>query len=352
MTKRIKISQIAAIIGVVAVLIVMLTLTGYSSFFTTVKNDNSEGREFYVPEGVTLRWIADNLEEQGFIRSSTLFLIAGKVMVSEKEIMAGEYVFPPNRNLFDILLFFKYGKVNYRKVMIQPGYNLDKIAEILESQGLVDAVKFKELTKDRDLVDLLGTDVSDLEGFLYPDTYYFFKGSNPKKMVKKMVMRFKSAFTPDLEERASKLKMSEKDVITLASIIEREAVSDSDRPLISAVFHNRLRKKIPLQSDPTVIYALGKGFDGDLKKEHLRMKSPYNTYVNRGLPPGPIGSPSIESIRAALYPANVDYIYFVSKNDGTHQFSKNLAEHNRAVAVYQKPLALNKIISLNRGSEE
>ena len=345
MTKSIKISQVAAIIGVVAVLIFLLVIAGYSSFFSTVKNTNVEGREFNVPEGVTLRWIANNLEEQGFIRSSTLFLIAGKFMVSEKEIMAGEYVFPPNINLFDILLFFKYGKVNYRKIMIQPGYDINKIAELLESEGLVDAKKFKELTKDRDLIDLLGIDVTNLEGFIYPDTYYFFKGTSPKKMVKKMVLRFKNAFTPDLAEKAEKLKMSEKDVITLASLIEKEAVAEGDRPLISAVFYNRLKKKMPLQCDPTVIYALGSGFNGDLKKENLSFKSSYNTYINRGLPPGPIGSPGIESIRAALYPANVNYLYFVSKNDGTHQFSKNLAEHNRAVAVYQKPLALNKRIN-------
>lgn len=342
MQKRFRISQGIAIIGVVLVLIFLLSVTGYSSFFTTVSNDNVDGREFNVPEGVTLRWIANNLEEQGFIRSSTLFLIAGKFMVSEKEIMAGEYVFPPNINLFDILLFFKYGKVNYRKIMVQPGYSIEKIASLLESEGLIEAGKFKELTRDRELIDLTAVDAPDLEGFLYPDTYYFFKGSNPKKMVKKMVLRYKEAFTPDLEERALKLKMSVKDVITLASLIEKEAVSDGDRPLISAVFHNRLKKNMPLQSDPTVIYALGSGFDGDLKREHLSFKSSYNTYVKRGLPPGPIGSPGVASIRAALYPANVDYIYFVSKNDGTHQFSKTLAEHNRAVDVYQKPLALNK----------
>lgn len=342
MKKRFRISQGIAVISIVLVLIFLLSITGYSSFFTTVSNDNVDGRKFNVPEGVSLRWIADNLEEQGFVRSSTLFLIAGKFMVSEKEIMAGEYVFPPNINLFDILLFFKYGKVNYRKIMVQPGDSIEKIASLLESEGLIDTGKFQELTRDRELISLIKVDVPDLEGFLYPDTYYFFKGSNPKKMIKKMVLRYKEVFTPDLEERALKLKMSVKDVITLASLIEKEAVSDEDRPLISAVFHNRLKKNMPLQCDPTVIYALGRGFDGNLKREDLRFKSSYNTYVKRGLPPGPIGSPGIASIRAALYPANVDYIYFVSKNDGTHQFSKTLAEHNSAVAVYQKPLALSK----------
>lgn len=345
MAKSIKVSQATAIIGIVAVLIFLLFITGYSSFFTTVKGGNIEGREFNVPEGVTLRWIANNLEKEGFIRSSTLFLIAGKFMVSEKEIMAGEYVFPPNINLFDILLFFKYGKVNYRKIMVQPGFDINRIAELLESEGLVDAQKFKELTRDRELIDLLGINVTNLEGFLYPDTYYFFKGSSPKKMVKKMVLRFKNAFTPDLADKASKLKMSEKDIITLASLIEKEAVAEGDRPLISAVFYNRLKRNMPLQSDPTVIYALGSRYDGDIKKKDLSLKSSYNTYVTRGLPPGPIGSPGIESIRAALYPANVNYLYFVSKNDGTHQFSKTLEEHNRAVAVYQKPLSLHKRIN-------
>lgn len=338
---RMRFSQVIAIIGVIAMLLLLLSITGYGSLFA-MKNGSAEGRAFDVPEGVTLRWIADSLEDQGFIRSSTLFIVAGKLVLSEKEIMAGEYIFPPNINLFDILSAFKYGRVNFRKVTVPPGYDIDQIGEILESEGLVDKEIFIELTQDRELIDLLDIDVSNLEGFLYPDTYYLYKGSNPRKIMRKMALRFKEVFGPELKERASELHMTVKDVVTLASLIEKEAIVEEDRPLISAVFHNRLKKNMPLQSDPTVIYALGSGFDGDLKREHLILKSPYNTYMRRGLPPGPIGSPGIESIRAALYPADVDYLYFVSKNDDTHHFSKSFKEHSQAVDIYQKPLAANK----------
>ncbi|OGW15771.1 MAG: hypothetical protein A2035_07750 [Nitrospirae bacterium GWA2_42_11] len=338
-----KIRQGLAIAGVVFILFSLLSITGYSSLFSS-KTMSHEGRSFEVPEGVTLRWIADNLKEDGFIGSSTLFLTVGKLMLSEKEIMAGEYLFPPNVTLFDIVLAFKYGKVNYRKITILPGYNLEQIGELLASEGLVDIDTFRELSKDKEMIDILALDISSLEGFLYPDTYYLLRGSNPRKILKKMVLNFKDVFTPEFKEKAAELNMTIKDVVTLASIIEKEAVVEKERTLISAVFHNRLKRNMPLQSDPTVIYALGSSFDGDLKREHLTMRSSYNTYMSRGLPPGPIGSPGIESIRAALYPEDVDYLYFVSKNNDTHYFSKNFRDHSRAVAIYQKPLAAKKTI--------
>lgn len=338
-----KFSQQLAVIGMIVLLLLLLLMTTYSSLFT-VKNGAVEGRVFNVPEGVTLRWIAGSLEEQGFIQSGALFLALGKLVLSEKDILAGEYQFPSNAPLFEILRAFKYGRVNYRKIMIQPGWNMRQIGLLLKSENLMDETTFFALTRDRELINLLGVDVSNLEGFLYPDTYYFYRGSNPKKMVRNMVLRFKEVFGPELKARASEIGMTVKDVITLASIIEAEAIVATDRPLISAVFHNRLKRNFPLQSDPTVIYALGKEFDGDLKRKHLRVDSPYNTYVRSGLPPGPIGNPGIESIRAALYPADVDYLYFVSKNDGTHHFSKSLKEHNRAVALYQMPLARKKTV--------
>lgn len=333
--------QRIAVTGVILIMLLLLSITGYSSLFT-VGTDRTTDAVFSVPEGVSLRWIAGSLRDRGFIRSSTLFVAFGKFVLSEKEIMAGEYILGPETNFFDILSAFKEGKVHYHRVTIPAGYNIHQIGQLLEADGLVDATTFQELTGDRELIGLLNTDAPNLEGFLYPDTYYFLKDGKPRTIIRKMALRFKEAVGPDLEKRASELGMTVKDIITLASLIEKEAVVEEDRPLISAVFYNRLKKNMPLQSDPTVIYALGNGFDGDLKRGHLVFDSSYNTYVRRGLPPGPIASPGIESIRAALYPADADYLYFVSKNDGTHYFSKNLKEHNKAVAVYQKPLALKK----------
>ena len=339
-----KFGRIKVAAGAAAILIILLALTGYSSIFA-MRSGNIEVRVFDVPEGMTLRWIANSLEDQGIIGNSTLFMMASRVMLSEKDVKAGEYLITPDMSLFDILSSFRNGRVNYRTVTVLGGYNISKIGEILEEKGLVDTETFRQLTLRRELIDLLNLDddIEDLEGFLYPDTYYFVRGGNPERIVRKMMLRFKEVFGHELEVRAQELGITVKDVVTLASLIEKEAVTDNERPIISAVFHNRLKRGMPLQSDPTVIYALGDGFDGDLKRSHLSFKSLYNTYVRRGLPPGPIGSPTIGSIRAALYPADVDHLYFVSKNDGTHHFSKSLREHNRAVAIYQKVLALKKV---------
>ena len=328
------------IIGAAAILVVLIFLAGYSSLFA-LRSKNKEVRIFEVPEGVTLRWIAGTLENEGIIGNKTLFMIAGRLLLSDKDVKAGEYLFTTDMSLLEVISSFRNGKVNYRTVTVPVGAKIDQIGEILQGEGLVDKETFKQITKNHALIGLLNldSDIDSLEGFLYPDTYYFIKSSSPDRIARKMVMRFKKLFTPDMARRASELNMTVKEVVTLASVIEKELGVESERTLISAVFHNRLRRKMPLQSDPTVIFALGEDFDGDLKRKHLIFKSSYNTYLQRGLPPGPIGSPTIESIHAALHPADVDYLYFVSKNDGTHYFSNTFAEHDKAVTTYQRVLA-------------
>jgi len=340
---RMKTNWFRAIAGTIIILAVLIVLAGYSSLFT-MRSSNIEVRIFEVPDGVTLRWIAGSLQKDGIIVNKTLFMLAGKLLLSDKDIKAGEYLLTTDMSLLEVISSFRYGKVNYRTVNIPVGAKIDQIGEILQDEGLVDKETFKQLTRNQGLISLLNmdSDIDSLEGFLYPDTYYFIKSSSPDRIVRKMVLRFRELFTPDMERRASELNMSVKDVVTLASVIEKELGSESERTLISAVFHNRLRRKMPLQSDPTVIFALGEGFDGDLKRKHLAFKSSYNTYLQRGLPPGPIGSPTIKSIHAALYPADVDYLYFVSMNDGTHYFSNNFDEHDKAVTMYQRSLALKK----------
>ncbi len=338
-----KTNRFKAIIGTIIILAILIFLVGYTSLFA-MRSSNKEVHIFEVPDGVTLRWIAGSLEKEGIIGNKTLFMLAGRLMLSDKDVKAGEYLFTTDMSLIEVISAFRRGKVNYRTMTIPIGANIDQIGEILQEEGLVDKESFKKLTKNHALIGLLNldSDIDSLEGFLYPDTYYFIKSSSPDRIVRKMVMRFKKLFTPDMVRRASELNMSVKDVVTLASVIEKELGSESERTLISAVFHNRLRHKMPLQSDPTVIFALGEDFNGDLKRKDLTFKSSYNTYLERGLPPGPIGSPTIESIRAALYPADVKYLYFVSKNDGTHHFSNTFAEHDRAVTTYQKSLAMKK----------
>jgi UPF0755 protein len=188
---------------------------------------------------------------------------------------------------------------------------------------------------DKTLIAALGIKADTLEGYLYPDTYKFPREVKPKEVVVTMVDHLRHVFNADFQARAQELNMTLHEVLTLASLIEKETGSGDERPEISAVFHNRLKKRIPLQSDPTVIYSLP-NFDGNLRKKDLSSPSPYNTYRWAGLPPGPIANPGVQAIRAALYPSNSRALYFVSRNDGTHHFSVTLAEHNEAVEKYQK----------------
>lgn len=210
-----------------------------------------------------------------------------------------------------------------------------QIAETAGQQGVADSQEVSRLLRDRAFISALGIRAETLEGYLYPDTYKFPRGAKAKDVLAAMVERLRQVYGPELQARAHDLKMTQHQVLTLASVIEKETGVNEEREEISAVFHNRLKKGIPLQSDPTVIYGLP-AFDGNIRKKDLSSPSPYNTYRVAGLPPGPIANPGIDAIRAALYPSNSRALYFVSKNDGTHQFSSTLAEHNEAVEKYQK----------------
>jgi UPF0755 protein len=188
--------------------------------------------------------------------------------------------------------------------------------------------------EDPGLINRFGINAPSMEGYLFPETYFFPKHLGGEEIIQTMVSRFEKTFPLEWRERAKTLNLTEHEVVTLASIIEKETGKGDERNLISAVFHNRIKRGMPLQSDPTVIYALP-NFNGNLTRKHLSYLSPYNTYRVRGRPPGPIANPGTQSIEAALYPADVNYFYFVSKNDGSHYFSKTLGEHNRAVQLYQ-----------------
>jgi UPF0755 protein len=194
------------------------------------------------------------------------------------------------------------------------------------------------LVADSAFIKSLGIDAPTLEGHLFPDTYYFPKRAKTEEVIRAMVSRLQQVFTPEIRAQSAALKMTETQVLTLASIIEKETGRDAERPLISAVFHNRLRKGMLLQSDPTVIYGIP-NFNGNLTRANLAKPTPFNTYTHAGLPPSPIANPGARSIVAALNPAPVKYLFFVSKNDGTHQFSATIGEHNRAVDHYQKKIA-------------
>ena len=218
---------------------------------------------------------------------------------------------------------------------VPEGLTIVQIADLASQDSLTDRAEFLRLAKDREFIASLGIKAETLEGYLYPDTYKFPRQVKAREVLVAMVEQLRQVVGPDLLARMQELKMNMHEVLTLASVIEKETGSGGERPEISAVFHNRLKKHIPLQSDPTVIYGLPV-FDGNLHKKDLSSPSPYNTYRVQGLPPGPIANPGIQAIRATLYPSDSRSLYFVSRNDGTHQFSATLIEHNKAVEKYQK----------------
>lgn len=288
-----------------------------------------------VAEGMSFRAIADLLKRERLITYKNYFILLGRHTLLDRRVMAGEYALNTRMLPEEILTIFKNGKILQYEVTIPEGYTARQIARLLSEKNLTDYTIFMNLIYNRDFAESLGVDSPTLEGYLFPETYQFPKRIKAEEIISNMVKKFLNAYTPDLLERARLLRMTTNEVVTLASIIEKETSSRSERALVSAVFHNRLRKGIPLQSDPTVIYALP-NFSGNLTKADLKIKSAYNTYRRKGLPPGPISNPGRESIIAALYPLRVDYLYFVSKNDGTHYFSNSLSEHSRAVRLYQR----------------
>lgn len=288
-----------------------------------------------IPDGSTFQQIAALLERERLIKSRTAFVLIGRSQSADRKIRAGEYELNPAMVPAEILSKLLSGQVVLHPITIPEGLTMTQIADLMAQQGVADRDELLRLMKDRALTAALGIKADNLEGYLYPDTYKFPKSVKAKDVVATMVEHLQQVYGLELELRAQELKMTKHEVLTLASVIEKETASNGEREEISAVFHNRLKKHIPLQSDPTVIYGLP-NFDGNIHKKDLSIQSPYNTYRFAGLPPGPIANPGIRSIRAALYPSSSRALYFVSKNDGTHQFSATLMEHNQAVEKYQK----------------
>ncbi|MBI5810217.1 MAG: endolytic transglycosylase MltG [Deltaproteobacteria bacterium] len=318
---------------------VVITLAGIHLYVAYLAPMSRTGaiKLITVPRGASFRQVASNLEDAGIVRDSESLIYLAWLFGSYKKIQAGEYELSASMTPMDVLDTLVKGRVKTYPVVIPEGYNIDEIGRTLKEAGLADAKQFIGRARDRGLAASLGLPGSSLEGYLFPDTYQLTKGMSVEEIIVKMADRFKSVYYKEYEPMARQNGVNMKTVVTLASIIEKETGAPGERRLISAVFQNRLKKGIRLQSDPTVIYAI-KNFDGNLTKRHLLQKTPYNTYVNYGLPPGPIANPGSESIRAALDPAPEGYLYFVSKNDGTHYFSKNLKEHNNAVNRYQKKM--------------
>jgi len=292
----------------------------------------------FIKKGTHLKKVSEILKQEGVIKNRRFFILLTTVLGKKSKIKAGEYEFHTQMLPLEVLDALVKGQVKHHLVTIPEGYTLSQIAQLLEDLNLVEKKGFLQKASSSAFINALGLSQlarPNLEGYLFPDTYHLFREMDSEEVIQMMVHQFKKVFGPDLVNRASELGISEREAIILASIIEKETPLPEEKPLISAVFHNRLKRKIPLQSDPTVIYGI-KNFNGNLTKEHLTRPTPYTSYLVAGLPPTPICNPGKDSLLAAVRPAPVPYLYFVSKNDGSHFFSSNIEEHNRAVWKYQK----------------
>ncbi len=292
-----------------------------------------EDVEVVIPRGLTLAATAEVLEEKGVVRSALALRLYFLWHGTDSRVVAGEYRFPAGVTLGDVHRMLVEGRVVTHRVSIPEGLTIEQTARLLEEKGVVPSKEFIAAARDPALARrLLGVEVSSLEGYLYPDTYAFAHGVGARAVIRRMVSRFKEVYA-SLHHPPTALSRHE--IVTIASIIEKETSAPEERPLISAVIHNRLRRGMKLECDPTVIYGLGAGFDGNLRRSDLESDNPYNTYVHAGLPPGPIANPGRASLEAALNPAPVDYLFFVSMGNGRHKFSRTYREHAAAVRRYQ-----------------
>jgi UPF0755 protein len=288
-----------------------------------------------VEQGDSMTRIIRRLGEAKVIEDGTGLLILGKLSGKDREIPAGRYSFKKGITLYAIFSKLIRGDVAFREVTIPEGLTIREIAGVLRRQIEIDSLEFVRLATDRRFTQSMDIAASNLEGYLFPDTYKLFWGATPEKVVRVMVEQLKKTFTDSLARRADEIGFSLTEAITLASMIEAEAKEGNERDLISAVYHNRLRRNMLLQCDPTVIYALP-DLNRPLLLKDLEVDSPYNTYRYPGLPPGPICNPGKASILAALYPADVNYLYFVATTEGSHIFSATLNQHNLARAKVKR----------------
>jgi len=292
-------------------------------------------KKIRITHGETLPGISTVLKNKGIISNKWLFEFFTKMKGYDKSIQAGTFTFENVRTNNDIIDNLVYGKPDRKKITFLEGWNIKQVARHLEKEMKFNYSEIMELFNDENFIKKLKLNVNTLEGYLFPETYYFFEGVDKKSLVRRLVKEHKLFWTEENISKADSLGFSPYEIIIIASIIEGEAIYDSERPTISAVYHNRLKRGMKLQADPTVQYIIEDGPRRLLNRD-LRIKSPYNTYMFKGLPPGPINSPGAQSLLAALNPQTNDYLYFVAKGDGYHTFSRNEKEHERAKRAFQR----------------
>ena len=316
------------------VLVALIAGTFGWMVFTPVSALRDGGLIVNIPPHEGLRGIAGRLAEAGVIRSETAFLALTVVRGSMRQLKAGEYEIPKGGSTYDVVRLLESGKVRQHPVLHPEGATVSELARVLDNERLASAQAVAKVAADPQFLKSMGIPGPSVEGYLFPDTYQFVRGMAPEEMLGRMVHRMRTKLTPDLLDKARSRGLDVHQLLTLASIIEREAVAREEMRTISAVFWNRMKIDMPLQADPTVQYAVAKE-RAALTRADLQLDHPYNTYRRTGLPPGPIASPSLAAIQATLDPAPVNFLFFVAIDERRHHFSSTIDEHNAAVARYR-----------------
>ncbi|MCX6549657.1 MAG: endolytic transglycosylase MltG [Acidobacteria bacterium] len=290
-----------------------------------------------IPPGTGSQAIGRSLTAAGVVSDPVTWRVALWRSGDATRLQAGEYRFTDAMTPADVIRKIARGEVYLRTITFREGLTVRQMGRVYEEAGFGPASAFVAATHDAQSITDLDPAARDLEGYLFPDTYALPRRASAEDLVRMMVERFRAAFTDDMRQAAASAGFGVREVVTLASLVEKETAQSDERAVVAGVFRNRLAKRMGLQCDPTVIYALELqgGFDGNLRRADLGLDSPYNTYRHAGLPPGPIAAPGRASLDAAAHPADVDYLYFVSRNDGSHVFAATLDEHNRNVFRYQ-----------------
>jgi UPF0755 protein len=337
LTKKTSVIWVSLLSFVVAVAVV----TAFFGFQLLKKpvGDTQDEIVFEVPPKATLPQIAQELQNKRLIRNAKVFRYYVRIKGQAGKIKTGEYALNQSMSPDEIVSVLVSGKSKARSITVAEGLNIYDIAALFERSGIGTAQEVYDLVHDKNFIkETLGEEVASLEGYLYPETYKYTKYEDVKSVLAQMVKRFLAVWNAEIAAEAQKLGWSRHQVVTFASIVEKETGASFERPLVSSVFHNRLVKKMRLQTDPTVLYGMAiqqKKMPTNISRNDLLTPTPYNSYTNYGLPPGPIANPGREALLATLNPQKTNYLYFVSQNNGTHVFSETLQQHNRAVQQYQ-----------------
>ena len=313
------------------ILITTLLLTVYY----WPQNNMSKNVKVAINQGESLDIISKNLFNKGVITNKRIFQLITKIKGLDTSIPIGTFNLKSVNVNKDIINHLVFGIPERRRITILEGWNSRQLAKHLSNEMGLDYDNIIKTVNDKNFIKSMKIQSESLEGYLYPDTYFFYDGVDEVSVIKRLVRESQVFWNDSNIAMANSMNFSQHEILTLASIIEGEAIYDSERPIISAVYHNRLKRGMKLQADPTIQYVIEDGPRRLLNKD-LRIKSPYNTYLYKGLPPGPINSPGFMSLHAALYPQENDYLYFVAKGDGYHTFSKNEKEHERAKRAFQR----------------